>query len=65
MEIKTYWKVQVEEYADGTVKAAVIEKREAVEKPPGKSRTSPGMMATVQWFDSREEADRFVSWVKK
>jgi len=55
-----FWKVQVETYRDGTVKAAVLGCREALKKPSDGYRKDQWREVSVRWFDTETNADNAV-----
>jgi hypothetical protein len=65
MEKKTYWKVEVNTFDDGTVKAAVIGSKESDAPPAGQSRKRPGMLAEIRWFAAKEEAEKFAEAARR
>jgi hypothetical protein len=61
MEKKSrYWKVEVDTFDDGTVKAAVIGNKLADKEPRYQRRETPGMVAEIYWFEDKGNADFFV-----
>jgi len=53
---KKFWKVQIENYKDGTVKAAVLGNREALSKPLDIYKKLQIMEAIILWFETEAEA---------
>jgi len=52
-----FWKVQIETYRDGTVKAAVIGSQEAVEQPSDGYRWELRREVYSLWFRTNYEAN--------
>jgi hypothetical protein len=55
-----FWNVLVEIYRGGTVKAAVIQSREAEYQPPAVYRKEPGREVFSLWYGSGAEAESAV-----
>jgi hypothetical protein len=69
---RTYWKVEVEAYDNGLVKAAVTgsEEREASPQKAlpylcGRQFERPGMTATELWFNDKGKAEAFVADLRR
>ena len=57
---RPFFCVSTEIYGNGTVKAAVTDRRSCVKKPLNSYREFPGMTAHRNWFDSREQAEVYL-----
>jgi hypothetical protein len=63
---RTYWKVQVETYDNGTIKAAVTGSKErAGEPPPYRKVRRLGFTAEIYWFDNRDNAEFFAKVIRE
>jgi hypothetical protein len=56
---KTFYRVMVEFYIDGTVKTAPTTTHTCKEKPPNTMRELPFLTAYNDWFESMAEAEAF------
>jgi hypothetical protein len=57
MPVKTrFWNVQIEMYADGAVKAAVVRSREAEYQPQAGYRKEPGREVFSLWYETEAAA---------
>ena len=59
--MKRYWFVQVEVYASGTVKAAVLRDKLADKRPPEFYKQEPQREIFGEWVDSEMEAHAIVA----
>jgi hypothetical protein len=56
MDKKIFYAVHTEVYSNGQICSGVVNMRKAVKKPAAKKIELPGMTASVEWYDSGEEA---------
>ncbi len=63
--MKTWYCVVSAYHDDGSVTAGIVNTVEADEKPENYHEEAKGKDVYCDWFDSREEAEKFVEGAKK
>jgi hypothetical protein len=64
LDMKTFYCVMIEKYADGRVKAAVAE-RKCRNMPKNQTRRLPGVDASTTWYEDINQATVVLEEVKK